>query len=88
MLPEGQTQEVAAVVSAEVGSRAGPAKPLGIFGQTGTDGVEFEIADGVPKVAFFHGARVESVLPEVPATDPAGVVILGVAAVGAAQTDG
>ncbi len=79
---------MAVVASTEMGSRAGPAIPLGRFGQTGTDGVEFDIADGVPKVAFFHGARVESVLPEVPATDPAGVVILGVAAVGAAQTDG
>lgn len=88
LLPEGHIQEVAAVASAEVGSRAGPAKPLGRFGQTGTDGVEFDIADGVPKVAFFHGARVESVLSEVPASDTAGVVILGVATVGAAQADG
>ncbi len=87
-LPESHTQEVAVVASTEMGGRAGPAKPLGRFGQTGTDGVEFEIADGVPKVAFFHGARVESVLPEVPASDAAGVVILGIAAVGAAQTDG
>jgi hypothetical protein len=71
-----------------MGSRAGPAKPLGRFGQTGTDGVEFDIADGVPKVVFFHGARVESVLSEVPASDTAGVVILGVATVGAAQADG
>ncbi len=87
MLPEGHTQEVAVVASTEMGGRAGPAKPLGRFDETGTDGVEFNIADGVPKVGFFHGARVESVLPEVPATDPVGVVMLGVASVGAGQTD-
>ena len=88
LLPEGHIQEVAAVASAEVGSRAGPAKPLGRFDQTGTHGIEFDIADGVPEVAFFHGARVERVLPEMPASDTAGVVILGVATVGAAQADG
>ena len=88
LLPEGHLQEVAAVASTEMGSRAGSAKPLGRFHQTCTHGIEFDIADGVPEVAFFDGARVERVLPEMPATDTVGVVILGVAAVGAAQTDG
>lgn len=79
---------MAAVVATEVGRIAGPAKPPGRFHQPCTDRVEFDIADGVPEVAFFHGAGIERVLPQVPATDPAGVVILGVAAVSAAQTDG
>ena len=75
---------MAAVASTEMGSRAGPTKSLGRFDQTGTDGVQLDIANGVPKVAFFHGARVETVLPEVPATDPACVMLLSVAAVSSA----
>ena len=79
---------MAAVLSTEIGKRAGPAKPLRKFNQTCTDRIEFDRADGVPELALIHGAGIERVLPEVPATDLAGFVIIGVATVGAAQTDG
>ncbi len=36
LLPEGYVQDVAVDLSTEMGSRAGPAKPLGRFNQTGT----------------------------------------------------
>ncbi len=67
---EGYVSDVAAVDSTEVGRRAGPTKSIGRFHKTGTD--------GVPTVARRHGARAEGVMPEVPATDPASVVMPGV----------
>jgi hypothetical protein len=87
-VPEGDIENRRRFGSAEVGGGTGPWPRGGVRGEAGADGVALDVAQGGPEVVLVHRTGVEAVLPEVAGAAFAGVEILRVAAVSAAQDDG
>ena len=63
-LEQGMDLDELAVLPGEVGAGAGPGPVFGPLGETGAEGVGFEVAGGGEKVRLVHDAGGEPALPE------------------------